>query len=225
MSELSTLAENYLKVIWSAREWTGDPVTTGALAQRLGLAPSSVSEAVRKLTDAGLVAHARYGAITLTDTGTRAALGVVRKHRLIETFLVDHLGYGWDEVHDEAEVLEHAVSALFIDRLAARLGDPVRDPHGDPIPRRDGTLPPLNTIPLTEAEPGTSVTIGQVSDDNSELLRHLDQLGIGLDTTLSIHARHDGIGTITVNHEGNLHDLGLPAAATIRVNRPGFGEG
>lgn len=217
MGELSTLAENYLKVIWNAREWTDRPVTIGALATRLGLAPSSVSEAIRKLTDAGLVAHARYGAIGLTATGTRAALGMVRKHRLIETFLVDYLGYRWDEVHEEAEVLEHAVSDHFIDRLAARLGEPVRDPHGDPIPRQDGTLPDLAAIALNEAEPGSTVTVSRVSDSDSELLRHLDQLGIGLDTTLTVRARHDSIGTITIEHDGTLHDLLLAAAAAIRV--------
>lgn len=217
MSELSTLAENYLKVIWNAREWADAPVTISVLATRLGLAPSSVSEAIRKLTDADLVSHARYGSVELTDAGSRAALGIVRKHRLIETFLVDYLGYGWDEVHDEAEILEHAVSDHFIDRLAARLGEPVRDPHGDPIPRHDGTLPELAAIPLSEAEPGGTVTIGQVSDSDSELLRHLDRLGIGLDATLAVRARQDSIGTITIEHNGTLHDIGISAAAAIRV--------
>lgn len=215
--ELSTLAENYLKVIWNAREWTDQPVTTGALASRLGLAPSSVSEAIRKLTDAGLVHHVRYRAIELTPAGTSAALAMVRKHRLIETFLVDYLGYGWDEIHDEAEILEHAVSDDFIDRLAARLGEPIRDPHGDPIPRPDGTLPELPAIPLSEAEPGSAVAVGQVSDNDSELLRHLDRLGIGLDSRLVVRARSDSIGTITIEHNGSLADLGIPAASAIRV--------
>lgn len=217
MSELSTLAENYLKVIWNVREWADQRVTIGALATQLGLAPSSVSEAVRKLADAGLVAHARYGAIELTEAGRAAALKTVRKHRLIETFLVDYLGYGWDQVHDEAEILEHAVSDHFIDRLAARLGEPTRDPHGDPIPRSDGTLPEIAVIPLSEAELGATVVVGQVSDNDSELLRDLDRLGIGLDTTLTLRARSDSIGTITVERNGELYDLGVPAAAAIRV--------
>lgn len=217
MGELSTLAENYLKVIWNAREWTDQPVTVGALATRLGLASSSVSEAVRKLADAGLVLHARYGVIELTTAGNAAALNMVRKHRLIETFLVDYLGYGWDEIHDEAEVLEHAVSDHFIERLASRLGEPIRDPHGDPIPRQDGTLPELLAIPLSDAAPGSTVIVGRVSDSDSELLRQLDRLGIGLDATLTVHARHDSIGTITIEHDGTVHDLGLPAAAAIRV--------
>lgn len=217
MGELSTLTENYLKAIWNTREWTDQPATVGALAARLGLAPSSVSETVRKLGDAGLVAHARYGAVELTDAGTAVALRVVRKHRLIETFLVDYLGYGWDEIHEEAEILEHAVSDDFINRLATRLGEPVRDPHGDPIPRQDGTLPELPAIPLSEVEPGTAVTVLQVSDSDSELLRYLDRLSIGLDSVLTVRARRDTLGTITIEHDGALHDLGIPAASAIRV--------
>ncbi|MFC7658285.1 metal-dependent transcriptional regulator [Pseudonocardia benzenivorans] len=137
----SAATENYLKVLWTAGEWSDAPVTVSVLASRLGLAPSSVSEVVRRLTDRGLVAHARYGTIELTPDGRRIALGTVRKHRLIETFLVDYLGYTWDEVHDEADLLEHAVSDTFVDRLALRLGEPDRDPHGDPIPHADGSMP------------------------------------------------------------------------------------
>ena len=110
------------------------------LATRLGVGASTVSETVRRLADSGLVTHQPYGAVELTADGERHALAVVRRHRLIETFLVEMLGYGWDEVHDEAEVLEHAVSDLFVERLAARLGHPTRDPHGDPIPGPDGSL-------------------------------------------------------------------------------------
>lgn len=217
MGELSAQAENYLKEIWNAKEWTDQPVTTGALAGRLGLAASSVSEGIRKLADAGLVAHARYGAIELTDAGTAAALTMVRKHRIIETFLRDYLGYGWDEIHDEAEILEHAVSDRFIERLATLLGAPTRDPHGDPIPHEDGTIPELPAIPLSDAEPGGDVAVVQVSDQDSELLRHLDRLGIGLDAVLTVRARSASIGTVTVEHAGARHDLGLSAAATIRV--------
>lgn len=217
MSELSTLAESYLKVIWNSREWTDEPVTTGALATRLGLAPSSVSEAIRKLTDAGLVSHARYGTVELTSAGRRGALGMVRKHRLIETFLVEYLGYGWDQVHDEAEILEHAVSDRFIDLLADRLGNPARDPHGDPIPRRDGTVPSLAAIPLSEVALDCNVTVEQVSDSDSELLRRLDRLGISLDATLTVRTRHDSTGTVSIEHDGAVHDLELNAAAAIRV--------
>ncbi len=114
-SELSAVAQDYLKVIWNAQEWSREKVSTKMLAEKLGVSASTASESIRKLAEQGLVDHEKYGAVTLTDSGRRAALAMVRRHRLLETFLVNELGYGWDEVHDEAEVLEHAVS----DRMAA----------------------------------------------------------------------------------------------------------
>ena len=116
-------------------------VSTKLLAERLGVSASTASESIRKLAEQGLVHHEKYGAVTLTDRGRHAALAVVRRHRLLETFLVSELGYGWDEVHDEAEILEHAVSDLMLDRIDAKLGHPTRDPHGDPIPAADGQVP------------------------------------------------------------------------------------
>ncbi|OJX64126.1 MAG: hypothetical protein BGO95_02490 [Micrococcales bacterium 73-13] len=175
--------ENYLKAVWSDEEW--DRTTTnGTLAAALGLAPSSVTEAVRKLADAGLLAHARYGAVTLTEAGRAIAVGIVRKHRLVETFLVDELGYGWDEVHAEAEVLEHAVSDRFVDALDARLGRPARDPHGDPIPRADGVVPVGGEVPLEEVPAGTRVRIVRVSDAVPGLFALLDARGLRLGSEL-----------------------------------------
>ncbi|MEX0914127.1 MAG: metal-dependent transcriptional regulator, partial [Demequina sp.] len=120
--ELSATAQDYVKVVWSAGEWSDAPVTTKQLAARMGVAPSTVSETVRRLSDQGLLEHAPYGAVTLTTAGRAHALDVVRRHRLIETYLVAKLGYTWDEVHDEAEVLEHACSARMIDAMDAALG-------------------------------------------------------------------------------------------------------
>lgn len=214
---VSPLVENYLKVIFNAREWTDQPVTVGALAGRLRLAPSSVSETIKKLTEQGLLSHARYGAVELTAEGLRIAVAMVRKHRLIETFLVDYLGYGWDEVHDEAEELEHAVSGLFIDRLAARLGEPVRDPHGDPIPRSDGSVPELDSVLLRDVQPGRAVTVGRVSDADPDLLRYLRRVGIGLDTRIRVVEHHRSAGTIEVEIGGVRLDLGAPVAEAIRV--------
>ena len=136
----SSSIEDYVKVIYSYTEWQDKPITSSQLALRLGVANSSVSEMVRKLKDQGLVDHQPYSAIRLTPEGMRLALSMVRRHRLIETYLVEELGYSWDEVHDEAEMLEHAVSDTFIERMAAKLGHPERDPHGDPIPAADGTV-------------------------------------------------------------------------------------
>ncbi len=215
MPEISTLAENYLKVIWSANEWTDQPVTPGALASKLGLAPSSVSEGIRKLADAGLVSHEKYGAVTLTPAGLAEALRIVRKHRLIETFLVDYLGYNWDEVHDEAEVLEHAVSDTFIERLAEQLGQPTRDPHGDPIPAADGSLPGISLIVLPDIAPGSRVTVGQVSDADSEVLRLLDSLGIGLDAELQVLS--GDADAVRVAFAGATVELPAAAASAIRV--------
>lgn len=139
--DLTTVAQDYLKTIWTAQEWSHEKVSTKLLAERIGVSASTASESIRKLADQGLVNHEKYGAVTLTEAGRNAALQMVRRHRLMETFLVNELGYSWDEVHDEAEVLEHAVSDLMVDRIDAKLGHPTRDPHGDPIPAADGRVP------------------------------------------------------------------------------------
>lgn len=217
MGTLSVQAENYLKAIWNAAEWSDKPVSTGTLAARLEVAPSSATEAVKKLVDAGLVSHARYGAVELTDEGRVAALQMVRKHRLIETFLVEYLGYSWDLVHVEAEVLEHAVSDHFVEQLADRLGQPLRDPHGDPIPLADGTLPPMTAVLLADAEVGVALRVAQVSDDDSALLRYLGGLGIGLDSEVVVSARQDAAGTLTLAHGAAETTIGAAAARAVRV--------
>jgi DtxR family Mn-dependent transcriptional regulator len=211
----SRVVENYLKAVFNAREWSEEPVTVGALAARLGLSPSSVSELVRKLTERGLLSHARYGAIELTAEGQRIALAMVRKHRLIETFLVDYLGYTWDEVHEEAEILEHAVSDTFVERLAGRLGEPEHDPHGDPIPRADGTLPDDDQLRLDTVGVGVRARVARVSDSDPELLRQLDQLGITIGTTLTVNRHHEA--TIDVDRNGEPVALGRTVAYAIRV--------
>ncbi|MFI7480977.1 metal-dependent transcriptional regulator, partial [Kocuria sp. M1R5S2] len=176
--ELNRSVQDYLKTIWLAQEWSSDAVTTTGLAQRLGLSPSTVSEAVQKLAAQGLVARHGRGGITLTERGREAALQMVRRHRILEAFLTSRLGYGWDEVHDEAEVLEHAVSERFVSRIDALLGHPERDPHGDPIPRGDGTVPPAAAVPLADAPPGATVVVTRVSDADPRLLRWLGDHGI-----------------------------------------------
>ena len=138
---LTPVAQDYLKVIWTAQEWSREKVSTKMLAEKIGVSASTASESIRKLAEQGLVDHAKYGAVTLTEVGRQAALAMVRRHRLLETFLVNELGYAWDEVHDEAEVLEHAVSDRLVARIDAKLGFPRRDPHGDPIPASDGQVP------------------------------------------------------------------------------------
>ncbi|WP_304999950.1 metal-dependent transcriptional regulator [Georgenia sp. SYP-B2076] len=219
--ELTAANQDYLKVIWSAQEWSDEPVTTTLLARKLGLSPSTVSEAVKKLTAQGLLAHARYGLIELTETGRASALAVVRRHRIIETFLVAELGYGWDEVHDEAEVLEHAVSERLVDALDERLGHPTRDPHGDPIPTRGGTVPAPSAMQLHLADGGAHVRVARISDVDPQVLRYFADLGLTLDTELRVVERRDFAGTLTVQVAGRpeLREVGLTAAEAVWVTR------
>jgi DtxR family Mn-dependent transcriptional regulator len=224
--DLSTVAQDYLKVIWTAQEWSLEKVSTKMLAERIGVSASTASESIRKLADQGLVDHEKYGAVTLTEAGRRAALGMVRRHRLMETFLVRELGYSWDEVHDEAEVLEHAVSDRMLDRIDAKLGHPTRDPHGDPIPAKDGQVPTPDARQLSVCQNGETGTVARISDADPEMLRYFDTVGISLDSRLHVLARRDFAGMISVaiksanareDDPGTTVDLGSPAAEAIWV--------
>lgn len=174
----SPVAQDYLKVIWNAAEWSTEPVTTKHIAQRLGVRMSTVSEQVQRLVASGLLEHERYGVITLTAEGRRLAVAMVRRHRLLEAFLVEHLGYTWDEVHDEAEVLEHAVSHHFIERLDAFLGQPLRDPHGDPIPDAEGLVTPIEARLLADLTSGAGGRVARVSDADPDTLRRFAAAGL-----------------------------------------------
>ncbi|OBB36686.1 manganese-binding transcriptional regulator MntR [Mycobacterium sp. 852002-51961_SCH5331710] len=220
--DLTTVAQDYLKVIWTVQEWSQEKVSTKLLAERLGVSASTASESIRKLADQGLVNHEKYGAVTLTEAGSAAALAMVRRHRLMETFLVRELGYSWDEVHDEAEVLEHAVSDRMLDRIDAKLGHPTRDPHGDPIPAADGRVPTPDARQLSACHDGDRGTIARISDADPEMLRYFDSVGINLDSRLRVLARRDFAGMISVaieSAEGDdmTVDLGSPAAEAIWV--------
>ena len=205
MPGLPTAVEDYVKVIYAHTEWQSEPITTGALAARLGLAASSVTEMVKKLVAQGLVHHVPYGAVTLTADGTALALRMIRRHRLIETWLVQHFDYSWDEVHDEAEVLEHALSDRLLDTIDDQLGRPTRDPHGDPIPARDGTVNRPSAVLLGETSPGETVRVVRISDRDPLLLRHLEAEGIGLDSVITPERRGelapDALGSIWVARE------------------------
>ena len=213
-ADLTPVAQDYLKIIWSAREWSSAPVTTKMLAARLGVGAPTVSETVRRLTVQGLVAHAPYGEITLTEVGRGHAVAMVRRHRLLETYLVQELGYSWDEVHDEAEVLEHAVSELMIERIDARLGHPARDPHGDPIPTRDGRVPSPPARRLWDLEPGEWV-VARISDTDPELLRFCAAAGLGLDARLTVLERHPAATMIGLRIGERHVDLAEAAASAL----------
>jgi DtxR family Mn-dependent transcriptional regulator len=185
------------------------------LAARLDVRPASVSEGLRRLADQGLVVHERYGAIELTEAGRLHAVAMVRRHRLLETFLVEMLGYGWDEVHGEAEILEHAVSDLLLDRVDAALGHPDRDPHGDPIPTVDGTVHLPETVPLAEATTGEH-RIARISDADPEVLRALADRGVGLDTVVRVAAGASGASALVPAVDGALR-LSDEEIAAVRV--------
>jgi DtxR family Mn-dependent transcriptional regulator len=225
----SSSIEDYVKVIYGFTEWQDKPITSSQLAQRLGVANSSVSEMVRKLKDQGLVDHKPYSAITLTPAGIRLALSMVRRHRLIETYLVQELGYSWDEVHDEAELLEHAVSDTFIERMAAKLGDPQRDPHGDPIPTADGVVLMPEAQLLGELDPGHTGRITRISDDNPDLLRYLAAENIDLDAEVEVMGRKPfgGALVVRINNAGRTRDYDLAdeitAALWVHTDQPHAG--
>ena len=214
-----TAVEDYVKCIYAHTEWQPDAITTSALAARLGLAASSVTEMTKKLVALGLVEHERYGAITLTADGTVLALRMVRRHRLIETWLVDAFGYSWDEVHDEAEVLEHALSDRLLDAIDEQLGQPTRDPHGDPIPTAFGHVTRPDAVLLRDAAPGTVGRVVRISDSDPRLLRHLTAESITLDKALEVVGRTPYGGSFRVRVEGDdsERDLGEQALASIWI--------
>jgi len=174
---LTRSAEDYLKAIYHLTS-NGGSAGTNELAQTLDLAPASVSGMLRRLADQDLVEHELYRGATLTPLGRRIALRMLRRHRLIEAYLVAHLGYTWDTVHEEAEQLEHAVSETLIERIAKVLGHPLEDPHGDPIPGPDGSLAEMVYVALSEVEPGREVEIRRVQTSQSDRLRYLSSAGL-----------------------------------------------
>lgn len=186
---VTTVTEDYLKALWSA-ETRGKGMTISQLAKKMGVVASTASENVTRLKAQGLVEHQPYRPVHLSDTGRHVAVGIIRRHRLLETYLHEHLGFEWDEVHEEAETLEHAVSDRLLAKLDHILGYPARDPHGDPIPSEDGTWHAPTTQPLAHAPSGQGLLVGRISDQSSQILRDLEKLGIALDMRLTIRTIH-----------------------------------
>ena len=218
--ELSSVMQDYLKQICTAAEWDDVQMSTSLLASLVGVSPSTTSEMIRKLAGLGLVNHRPYGAVELTETGRTIALRMMRRHRLIETFLVAELGYTWDEVHDEAEVLEHAVSDLMLSRIDAKLGHPTRDPHGDPIPAEDGSVQRPDARRLSLLQPGETGVIARISDDDPEMLRYFQELSVTLDRQVTVLRRLPfGAGTAIrlEGADGSQVDMGDLATKSIWV--------
>lgn len=178
VDDLTPVAQDYIKVIWSATEWGEPPITTKGLASRFSTSAANVSDTMRRLASQGLVSYEPYRPVTLTERGSHLAVAMVRRHRLIETFLAEVLGYAWHEVHEEAERLEHATSEDFLERIDLLLGHPKFDPHGDPIPGPAGTpKPPRDVIQLSEALAGRYRVV-RVSDASRESLARLGRYGV-----------------------------------------------
>ncbi|CAH0150969.1 metal-dependent transcriptional regulator [Microbacterium sp. Bi121] len=182
----SPAADDYLKTVYAHTEWQDAAITPSQLAAKLGIAPSSVTEMVKKLAASGLVSHVPYGAVRLTDAGEARALAIVRRHRLIETWLVQEFDYAWDEVHDEAEVLEHTISDRLLEGIDARLGHPRFDPHGDAIPDAAGEVVREPFVLLASADVGHTGRVLRVSDVDPQLLREIEASGLGVGHTVVV---------------------------------------
>ena len=216
MPELSPAVQDYAKAIFTLESREGSASTNG-LADLLEVRPASVSGMLRKLTELDLVEHEPYRGVRLTERGRRVALEVVRHHRLLELFLVESLGMRWDEVHAEAEVLEHALSEELEELIAARLGDPTHDPHGDPIPSRELTLPASETRSLYELEPGERGTFVRISDADPEMLRFLGDRGVAPGAELEVLERQPFDGPLYVRFGAEVQVLGAVLARAMRV--------
>jgi DtxR family Mn-dependent transcriptional regulator len=206
---VSHAVEDYIKAIYEIEEDFGQ-VTTSLLAVHLGVAPASVTGMIQRLARARprLVNYERHRGVTLTAAGRKIALEVIRHHRLLELYLAEALGYEWDKVDAEAEKLEHVISEEFEDRIAALLGDPTHDPHGDPIPGKDGTVQEASRLALTDAAAGQTVRVARVRDDDPAFLRYLADLGIALQTPLTITAKSPFDGPLHIAVGKRTHALG-----------------
>jgi len=217
---LSQSMENYLKTIYELQQET-DWVSTSALANRLSHAPASVTNMIKKLADPGLslLEYVPYQGTRLTPLGEKVALEVIRHHRLIELYLAEVMGMPWDEVHAEAEKIEHVISKDLGDRLAAALGEPTLDPHGSPIPAKNGRIIDRQVVPLSELEEGQSAVIAEVYDENPKLLRYLGDLGLYPDETVTLISREPFGGPLKIllNDIDAVQTVGREVAKLISV--------
>jgi DtxR family Mn-dependent transcriptional regulator len=215
----TTAVQDYTKAIWSLGTRSDQPVSTSAIAERLEVSPASASAMVKRLESMGLVKREPYHGVRLSAAGERLALEVLRHHRLLELYLAEALGMSWDRVHEEAEVLEHAISPELSELIAAKLGNPTRDPHGDPIPTADGEIDERPTRALIELVPGERGRFARVSDSNPEMLRYLSGRGIAPGDELTLIGHEPFGGPVTVSTSGREHALGDQLARAMRVEQ------
>jgi DtxR family transcriptional regulator, Mn-dependent transcriptional regulator len=216
MVALTAPVEDYLKAIYDITQG-GDAATTNALAERLVLAPASVSGMIRRLATQGLLEHEPYRGARLTAAGRSAALRTLRRHRVLESYLATVLGVPWDDVHAEAEQLEHAASDMLIDRMAQALGDPLFDPHGAPIPTRDGIIDETRHTTLADWPVGTPGTVMSVSDKDPVMLRYLGELELRPGATVQVQMRAPYDGPIDVKVGRETRQIGPTAARAVRI--------
>jgi DtxR family Mn-dependent transcriptional regulator len=216
-ADISNAVQDYAKTIWSLAQRGEHPVSTSAIAERLDVSAASASAMVKRLETLGLATREPYHGVELTGAGERLALEVVRHHRLLELYLAEALGIPWDRVHAEAEVLEHAISPELSDRISEVLGNPTRDPHGDPIPSVDGMIEETPTRRLADLEPGETGTFVRVSDSDPEMLRYLSERGISPGDGLEVVAKEPFDGPISVRFGAELHVLGGALTRAMRT--------
>jgi DtxR family transcriptional regulator, Mn-dependent transcriptional regulator len=221
MTGSSEAVENYAKAIYSLQHRTGEPVATNDLADRLAVTAASASGMIKKLADLGLVAHVPYRGVQLTEEGERLALEVLRHHRLLELYLATQLDVPWDRVHEEAEALEHVLSEDLEARIAAKLGHPTHDPHGDPIPDAQLQIDESTTRSLGDLEAGARGRFVRVSDSDPAMLRYLTERGVRLGDRLEVLDRQPFDGPLTVRFGDSLQVLGGSLAAAMRVELDG----
>ena len=208
--------EDYLKRIYRLQA-DGDEVATQRLADELGFSGPSVTNMIKRLHELRLVAHTPYHGVRLTPAGERVALEVIRHHRLLELYLAETLGYAWDQVHAEAERLEHHVSDELEARMDSVLGFPTHDPHGDPIPSASGQVARVSSLRLVDLEPGTPAVVVRVSDRDPEQLRFLGDLGLRPGVTVTLIERLPFEGPLRIAFDGEEHIIGQPLAASVNV--------
>jgi DtxR family Mn-dependent transcriptional regulator len=212
--------EDYAKAIYALARRAGGPVGTSALADRLGVSPGTVTAMLKRMAEMGLVEHEPYHGVSLTAAGERVALEVIRHHRLIESYLAEALGMPWDKVHDEAEVLEHYISEDLEERIAAALGDPSHDPHGDPIPDRELELDDDGAgVSLSQLGPGEAGTFSRVSDSDPAMLRYLDDRGIRPGSEVAVREAEPFGGALMIVVDGGAHAIGAELARRMVVAR------
>ena len=216
---VSSAVEDYLKTIYKLRR--DGPVATKSIAQAMGVSPASVTNMVKRLAGLKMVTHESYKGVSLTPAGEKIALEILRHHRLLETYLREVLGYSWEKMHAEAELLEHHISEEFEEKIDELLGYPRRDPHGHPIPSVDLEIDEAATVPLSAVAEGKEVSVYSVADDDTQLLEYLESIGLMPDSRVTIESKARFDGPITLKLEGQQHVVGYNAASRVFVTMTG----